>query len=263
MITPFTVARYLLVALGAFAILSGIGRLAPPAIAASTGAERKLADIESRLQRAEMRISELTSAKKYTRELTAARSGPTRVRAPFEVVGPSGNVLMRVISNGRDGVIEVNNAAGKVVARMFPSPDNHGGTFQAYAADGQGSAYLGLGGKSSSGLLLLDSFDDAREVHIGTGTVATGAYVNLQSKDTVKASLNTSDRHGQLVIMNERGKSVVNATTNPAGQGEVVITAEDQTVRAFIRSLGDDGDACVVRKGQIHCLNIGIPMGGR
>jgi hypothetical protein len=100
-------------------------------------------------------------------------------------------------------------------------------------------------------------------VYVGSGTVETGAYVNLESKDTVKASLNTSDRHGQLVIFNERGKAVVNATTNPAGQGEVVITAEDQTVRAFIRSLGDDGDACVVRKGQIHCLNIGIPMGGR
>jgi phage-related tail fiber protein len=263
MTNPFIVARYLLVAFGAFAILSGIGRLAPPAIAASTGAERKLADIESRLQRAEMRISELTSAKKYTRELTAARSGPTRVRAPFEVVGPSGKVLMRVSSNGGDGVIEVNNGAGKVVARMFPSPENHGGSFGAYAADGQGYASIGLGGKSNSGVLILRSADAAREVYVGSGTVATGAYVNLQSNDNLKASLNTSDRHGQLVIMNERGKAVVNATTNPAGQGEVVITAEDQTVRAFIRSLGDDGDACVVRKGQIHCLNIGIPMGGR
>jgi hypothetical protein len=109
----------------------------------------------------------------------------------------------------------------------------------------------------------LFSHESEHEVRISSGNAVTGSYVNLQTNTQINASLNGSDRHGQLVIFNERGKAVVNATTNPAGQGEVVVTAEDQTVRAFIRSLGDDGDACVVRKGQIHCLNIGIPMGGR
>jgi hypothetical protein len=266
MTNPFTAVRYLLVAFGVFAVLSGIGRLAPPANAASAGAESKLADLESRLQRAEIRIAELTSAKKRTRQLTAERSGTTRIRAPFEVVGPSGNVLMRVSAGvpGGDGIVDLNDSAGKVKARIRVD-QRSAGQFVAFSnnAVGGGTAILGLGKDTGSGILDLLSSDAEHEVRISSGNAVTGPYVNLQTKAQVNVSLNGSDRHGQLVIFNERGKSVVNATTNPAGQGEVVITAEDQTVRAFIRSLGDDGDACVVRKGQIHCLNIGTPMGGR
>jgi hypothetical protein len=121
---------------------------------------------------------------------------------------------------------------------------------------------LTIGANSKSGAVVVHSAD-GEEIRVHAGTVASGAYVNLLSHDTIKASLNTSDRHGQLAIFNERGKAVVLATTDPAGQGAVAINAEDQTVRAFMRSQGADGDACVVRKGQIHCLNIGIPMGGR
>jgi hypothetical protein len=267
MTNPFTALRYLLVAFGVFAVLSGIGRLAPPANAASTGAESKLADLESRLQRAEMRISELTSAKKRTRQLTAERSGTTRIRAPFEVVGPSGNVLMRVYSQvpSGTGAVDVNDNEGKVKARIRVD-QRSAGQFVAFSkpnANGGGMAILGLGKDTASGIVDLTSSDGEHEVHISSGNAVTGPYVNLQTNTQINASLNGSDRHGQLVIFNGRGKAVVNATTNPAGQGEVVITGEDQTVRAFIRSLGDDGDACVVRKGQIHCLNIGIPMGGR
>ena len=264
MTKPFTVLRYLLVALGVFAILSGIGRLTPPANAASAGAESKLADLESRLQRAEMRITELTSAKKRTRQLTAERSGTTRIQAPFEVVGPSGNVLMRVRSSdpGGSGVIDLNDAEGKVKARIRIDEHNRG-QFVAFSDAGGGTAILGLGRDNGSGIVDLLSSDGEHEVRISSGNGVTGPYVNLQTKAQINASLNASDRHGQLVLFNEHGKSVVNATTNDAGQGEIVITAEDHTVRAFMRNLGNDGDACVVRKGQIHCLGIGIPMGGR
>jgi hypothetical protein len=120
-----------------------------------------------------------------------------------------------------------------------------------------------MAGKSKSGTLYLRSADGEREVVIGSGSTEIGAYVNLESKGIVKASLNSSERHGQLAIFNERGKAVVNATTDAAGQGEVVITAENQEAKAFMRSQGADGAACVVRKGQLHCLDIGIPMGGR
>jgi hypothetical protein len=107
------------------------------------------------------------------------------------------------------------------------------------------------------------SSDGEHEVRISSGNAVTGPYVNLETKTQIQASLNGSDRHGQLVIFNERSKAVVNVTTDPGGQGEVAINAEDHTVRAFMRNLGNDGDACVVRKSQIHCLGIGIPMGGR
>jgi hypothetical protein len=267
MTNPFTALRYLLVALGVFAVLSGIGRLAPPANAASTGAESKLADLESRLQRAEMRITELMSAKKRTRQLTAERSGTTSIRAPFEVVGPLGRVLMRVSSGvpGGGGTIDLNDRAGNVKARIRID-EREAGQFVAFSEPvgvGAGKAILGLGRDTASGIVDLMSSDGEHEVRISSGNAVTGPYVNLQTKTQINASLNGSDRHGQLVIFNDRGKAVVNATTNPGGQGEVVITAEDGTARAFIRSLGNDGEACVARKGQLHCLNIGIPMGGR
>jgi hypothetical protein len=262
MTNPFTALRYLLVALGVFAVLSGIGRLATPANAASTRAESKLADLESRLQRAEMRISELTSAKKSRRELTAGRSGTTRIRAPFELIGRSGNVVMRVFEDTAGGHLELNDSAGKVVARAY-NVQGGGGSFESLGAVGEGFAALGVSSKSKSGFVSLHSADDGQDIRMSAATTATGAYINLLSHDTVKASLNTSDRHGQLVIFNERGKAVVNATTDAAGQGEVAITAENQEVRAFMRSQGADGNTCVVRKGQLHCLEIGIPMGGR
>ena len=128
---------------------------------------------------------------------------------------------------------------------------------------GEAYAVLGLGGESKSGIVNLMGADGEQEVRLSAGSPVTGPYLNLQNKDKMRASLNGSDRHGQLVLFNERGKSVVNATTDGAGQGEVAITAENQEVKAFMRSQGADGNACVVRKGQLHCLDIGIPMGGR
>ncbi len=51
----------------------------------------------------------------------------------------------------------------------------------------------------------------------------------------------------------------MNATTDPAGQGEVAITAENQELKAFMRIKGDDGDICAVRKGSIHASASGFP----
>jgi hypothetical protein len=188
--------------------------------------------------------------------------------------------------DGEDGLPKVDVLQnGQLRARMEARSDL--GVITAFTGEGKGKPAASVGGKVSgegaAGVRVynrdgqpivgmstdpkkpnagfLGVADSTGKVKISLLTTSDGAAVNVAGGASNAVSLGVVENRGQLVIFNPAGSPVVHATTNPAGLGEVLVRNGREEVNAFIRDEGADGASCVVRKGKIHCLGIGLPLG--
>jgi hypothetical protein len=188
----------------------------------------------------EQRVSELEA------RLLKGPGSTTRIQAPFEVVGPGGNVILQVsqslptVSNGvgifwrgKDGGVTVSRS-GHDIAGMGTSEDGEGGLLfigdqygvpraEVRAADGVN--VLDGGGQVVASM---DALDDAP---------SSGRFAIMRGKKML-ASLEGGDEGGMLDISNEKGKSVAQlgvddgngyvATLDPQGYGEVELGVSEK-----------------------------------
>jgi len=188
----------------------------------------------------EQRVSELEA------RLLKGPGTTTRIQAPFEVVGPGGNVILQVsqafptVSNGvgifwqgKDGGVTVSRS-GHDIAGMGTSEDGEGGLLfigdqygvpRAEVRGAGGVSVLNGSGQAVASMVAMDE---------GPGD---GRLAVLQG-DKVLASLEGSDDGGMLDISNLKGKSVAQlgvdddngyiATLDPKGRAEVELGVSDK-----------------------------------
>jgi hypothetical protein len=336
-----------LASVGVLLLIGGSSPFSPSTSAQTPGMDPQLANLELRLQLAEQHIADLTT------ELKKSSATASRVKAPFEVVGPYGAVVMKIGADAAGGQLEVKDGLGRTVVYIGASGqtgevtvrDGRGGqgraslfvgqkggsgvidladvtgqpilragaqgegglpkvevlynaqvrarmearadlgVITAFSGDGKPAASVGgkFSGEGPAGVRVyngggqpivgmsadpknpsagfLGVADATGKVRISLLTSSEGdAAVNVGGGASNAVSLGVVENRGQLVIFNPAGSPVVHATTNPAGQGEVLIKSAGG-VNAFMRDEGADGASCVVRKGKIHCLGIGLPLG--
>lgn len=181
----------------------------------------------------EQRVSELEA------RLLKGPGSTTRIQAPFEVVGPGGNVILQVstaiptlsngvgiFSGGKFGGVIVSHG-GNDIAGMGTSESGDGGLL--YIGDQYGIPRAEV--RAADGVNVLD----------GTGQVVasmyavddapySGRFAIMRGKKMI-ASLEGGDEGGTLDISNEKGKSVAQlgvedgngyvATLDPKGYSEV------------------------------------------
>jgi hypothetical protein len=83
--------------------------------------------------------------------VTALERGPSRSRAPFEVVDGAGKVIFRVVAGPTRG-FELLTAGGQMVATGV-SLDT-GGVFKTWSGDRSGQVSMGVNGKAFAGIVL-------------------------------------------------------------------------------------------------------------
>jgi len=188
-------------------------------------------------------------------------SGPgttTRIRAPFEVVGPNGNVVLQVSQGSptandgvaifqRGSVVGVTiNRGGKDVAGLGTADDGKGGLLfiadqygapRAEILPEDGIRVLNGGGQVAAAMLALDALDGRLAVMRG---------------DRILATLDGSDEGGLLDIADEKGKSKAQlgiedgngyvATLDPKGYAEVELGISE----------GGEGQLAVMHKGKLR-----------
>jgi hypothetical protein len=190
-----------------------------------------------------------------------------RVTAPFVVVDKTGKVIFRVQDPGAGGGegggdrgIYVYDETGKTAAQLVssrgggklkvqkPATDtyvataaNDDGVGTVVKHEGQQRAFLGTAGNGGGVVAVFggDGTHPAAGMQLGQGG---GGLVAVFKNDTAISFLTESTNH-------PGGGNVT--TTDPAGKG-VFSAGYD----------GDLGSACVGRKGSLHCLGIGLPLGG-
>jgi hypothetical protein len=188
----------------------------------------------------EKRVSELEA------RLLKGPGATTRIRAPFEVVGPGGNVILQVsqtlptVSNGvgifwqgKDGGVLVSRG-GHDIAGMGTAEDGNGGLLyigdqygvpRAEVRAGDGVSVLNAGGQLVAAMYAMDEAPNL------------GRFALMKGKKMI-ASLEGDDEGGLLDLSNERGKSVAQlgvddgngfiSTLDPKGNGEVELGVSDQ-----------------------------------
>lgn len=209
----------------------------------------------------EQRVSALEA------RLTSGPGTTTRIRAPFEVVGPGGNVILQVtqgpptissgvgiFTRGQDAGVLVSRG-GNDIAGLGSAEDGNGGLL--FIADRFGAprsevsaAYVSVldgGGKVVAAMV---TTDDASQ---------DGRFVVLRGEQML-ASLEGSDKGGLLDIADEEGKSRVNlgvedgngyvATLDPKGYAEVEMGISE----------GGEGQLAVMHKGKLRAA-LGMSTG--
>jgi hypothetical protein len=208
----------------------------------------------------ENRVSELEA------RLISGPGTTTRIRAPFEVVGPNGNVVLQVTQGSptandgvaifqRGSVVGVTiNRSGKDIAGLGTADNGQGGLLfiadqygapRAEILPEDGVRVLDGGGQVVAAMLAMDGSDGRFAVMSGDKTLAT---------------LDGSDRGGLLDIADEEGKSRAQvgvedgngyvATLDPRGYGEVEMGVSDDGV----------GQLAVMHKGKLRAA-LGMSTG--
>jgi hypothetical protein len=206
----------------------------------------------------EQRVSDLEA------RLTSGPGTTTRIRAPFEVVGPSGNVVLQVSQSptANDGVAIFQqgsvvgvtiNRGGKDIVGLGTADDKGGllfiadqnGAPRAEIRPEDGVRVLDGGGQVVAAMLAMDGSD---------GRVA------VMRGDKLLATLDGSDEGGLLDIADEKGKSRAQlgiedgngyvATLDPKGYAEVELGISD----------AGEGQLAVMHKGKLRAA-LGMSSG--
>jgi hypothetical protein len=208
----------------------------------------------------EQRVSALEA------RLTSGPGTTTRIRAPFEVVGPNGNVVLQVSQGSptaNDGVAIFQrgsvvgltiNRGGKDIAGLGTADDGTGGLL--FIADQYGAPrteilaedgvrVLDGGGQVAAAMLTMDGSDGRLAIMRG---------------DKILASLDGTDQGGLLDIADEKGKGRVQlgiedgngyvATLDPRGYAEVEMGISE----------GGEGQLAVMHKGKLRAA-LGMSTG--
>lgn len=220
------------------ALLLGIWLLSAQAPATQDDLENRVSELEARLI-----------------------SGPgttTRIRAPFEVVGPNGNVVLQVTQGSptandgvaifqRGSIVGVTiNRGGKDIAGLGTADNGKGGFLfiadqygapRAEILPEDGVRVLNGGGQVAAAMLAMDASDGRLAVMRG---------------DKILATLDGSDEGGLLDIADEKGKSRAQlgiedgngyvATLDPKGYAEVEMGISED----------GEGQLAVMHKGKLR-----------
>jgi hypothetical protein len=186
----------------------------------------------------EQRVSELEA------RLLRGPGTTTRIQAPFEVVGPGGNVILQVsqgtptVSNGvgiftrgQDGGVLVSRG-GHDIAGLGTADDGNGGLL--FVSDRYGIPGTEL---SSGYVSVLDGKGEVVAAMVAMDEAPyNGRFVVLRGENQL-ASLDADEDGGLLNIGDEKGKSVVQlgvqdgngyaATLDPKGRPEVEMGVSD------------------------------------
>ena len=181
----------------------------------------------------EQRVSELEA------RLLKGPGSTTRVQAPFEVVGPGGNVILQVstafptVSNGV-GIFWQGNRGGVTVSRgghdiagMGTSENGDGGLL--FIGDQYGIPRAEV--RAADGVQVLNEGGNVVAAMVAMDEAPGDGRFALMRGDKMIASLSGSDEGGMLDISDDRGKSVASlwvddgngyiATLDPKGRPEV------------------------------------------
>jgi hypothetical protein len=195
-----------------------------------------------------------------TAELANIRAGKagSSVKAPFEVVGSSGQALFRVVERGGGEVLILRQ--GTPMIELGLGSKGHPGLRIAGSAGVESNlAFVGAVGNAGIVNVHSDSGGAFAFIDAGDGPVPQLA---VGSGESVAASLRLVDRkRGALVIFDPAGNPAVSATTNSAGLGEVDVQAGPDAV-AWMRVAEDltGGYNCAVRKGRQWCVGVNLPL---
>lgn len=192
-------------------------------------------------------------------ELANIRAGQTgsAVKAPFDVVGSSGQPLFRVVERGGGEVLIMRQGA-PMIELGLGSKGNPGLRIAGSGGVEENVAFVGRLG--DGGVVNVHPDSGAASA----GMEARGGMTQLAVGDTAKtaASLRLVDgRRPALVIFDPAGNAAVSATTNPSGLGEVVVQAGPDAV-AWMKVADDltGGSNCAVRKRGLWCVGINLPL---
>jgi len=199
----------------------------------SAGAPATQDDLEQRVSQLEARLLK----------------GPgttTRIQAPFEVVGPGGNVILQVsqsmptVSNGvgifwqgKDGGVIVDKG-GHDIAGMGTSEDGKGGLVMVLDQYGVPRTEV----RAADGVNVLDGAAEVvASMYAVDETPSAGRFAIMRGNKMI-ASLEGGPEGGTLDISNERGKSVAQlgvedgngyvSTLDPKGYAEVEMGVTDK-----------------------------------
>jgi len=181
-----------------------------------------------------------------------------RVRAPFEVVGSSGQVILRVSDSevsdhGRSARVVIGpGAKGNYGLRVF-----------------KGAAFIAGIGEAAEGGAGVVVVNDAS----GAGAISASGLrrsINvLNSENQIAASMRITDEGMPLVAVYNSERPVAFFTRSSGGDGGNVTTALNNGDGVFSAGAAQDGagEACVNRKTQagtqrLACLGLGLPSAG-
>jgi hypothetical protein len=217
---------------GAGRVMAGVPLLVIGAWVLSAGAPANQDDLEQRVSELEAR-------------LLKGPGSTTRIQAPFEVVGPGGNVIFQVsqsiptMSQGI-GVFSQGALAGVVVSRgghdvagLGTSEDGNGGVL--YIGDQYGVPRAEA--RATTGLSVLDGSGGIVASMVALDEAPFGGRFALMRGKEMIASLEENDEGPLLDISDEKGKSVAQmgieegngyiATLDDKGYGEVEMGMTD------------------------------------
>ena len=206
----------------------------------------------------EQRVSDLEA------RLTSGPGTTTRIRAPFEVVGPSGNVVLQVSQSptANDGVaifqqgsvvgVTINRGGKDIVG--LGTADDKGGLL--FIADQNGAPRAEI--RPEDGVRVLDG--GGQVVAAMLAMDASDGRVAVMRGDKLLATLDGSDEGGLLDIADEKGKSRAQlgiedgngyvATLDPKGYAEVELGISD----------AGEGQLAVMHKGKLRAA-LGMSSG--
>jgi hypothetical protein len=226
------------------ALLLGTWLLSAQAPAGQDDLEQRVSDLEARL--------------------TSGPGTTTRIRAPFEVVGPSGNVVLQVSQSptANDGVaifqqgsvvgVTINRGGKDIVG--LGTADDKGGLL--FIADQNGAPRAEI--RPEDGVRVLDG--GGQVVAAMLAMDASDGRVAVMRGDKLLATLDGSDEGGLLDIADEKGKSRAQlgiedgngyvATLDPKGYAEVELGISD----------AGEGQLAVMHKGKLRAA-LGMSSG--
>jgi hypothetical protein len=247
-------------------------------------AERRIAELETRVRQLQVRNADLDSrvkALQASRDGSAEISGGTggtKVQAPFEVVGPDGKGVFMVTaeatrtmaglrSPGRDGLVTLysdatgvgltlrDDSVGKATLEVKASP-----TLRIYHKDKQVAVFGSTPANGGAGGIMLSTPNHPRSSATLSATTKGYGYLWLSNGGGEQVLVATAEDASYGVF--SAGKPVAMLRRSEHGGGGNVLTATNGGAVAFEAGAAKDGigEACVWRKeGRNFCLGLGLP----
>ena len=208
----------------------------------------------------EQRVSALEA------RLTSGPGTTTRIRAPFEVVGPNGNVVLQVTQGTptandgvaifqRGSVVGVTiNRGGKDIAGLGTADDGRGGLLfiadqygapRAEILPEDGVRVLNGEGQVAAAMLAIDASDGRLAVMRGDKLLVTldgsdeGGLLNIaDDKGKNRVQLGTEDGNGYVATLDPKGYGEVEMGVSDAGEGQLAVRHKGKLRAALGMSTG-------------------------